>query len=125
MKIVKWTWADWKLWFLGTRDVWVPAEKVRKGHLMLEVDGALVDLGPCTLEDVKMIAYVSQEAYARLKRSKVTPKTLAKVRRLTHDFWVASENPDNLRRVVPGLARKCDCEKSVAVGEHIVVSGGE
>lgn len=116
----------------------VPVERVVKGHLMLEHEGALMDLGPCTLEDIRLIAFVAQEAYIRLPskrgRSKSTPKTLGRVRNITRQMWKASEDPDNRRRRVPGRTpewleqarivhgadegREPDSERSVDEGVH-------
>ena len=111
----------WKSWWRG--DTGVEVERVRKGHLMLEHDGALIDLGPCTLEDLRLIAFVSQEAYIRLPskrgRSKTTPVALARVRNITRQMWQNSENPDNRRRRVPGRSD----EASVAVSVDDVVTG--
>jgi hypothetical protein len=104
-------WEIWKRW-IGGRHVDIETVHVRKGHLMLEHDGVLIDLGPCSLEDLRLIAFVAQEAYIRLPskrgRSKSTPGTLAKVRTLTKGFWQASENPGNRVRRVPG--RSVDAE---------------
>lgn len=92
---------------------------------MLEHDGALIDLGPCTLEDLRLMAFVAQEAYIRLPskrgRSKTTPQALARVRNITRQMWQESENPDNRRRWVPGRS----VGESVAVGEDGVMSGSE
>lgn len=117
-------WEDWKVWLLG-RHVHVPAERVREGHLMLEHEGALIDLGPCTLEDLRLIAFVTQEAYIRLPskrgRSKTSPMALGRVRNVTRQFWEASLDPDNLRRRVPGR----EADESVAVSVDGVVTSGE
>ena len=113
-------WEIWKRWIRGEH-VGVQAEYIRKGHLVLEHDGELIDLGPCSLEDLRLIAFVAQEAYIRLPskrgRSRTTPGTLARVRNLTRAFWQASEDPARRARSVFG--------RSVPVGVHGVVAGSE
>lgn len=114
-------WEIWKRWARGEH-VGVQAEHIRKGHLVLENDGHLIDLGPCSLEDLRLLAFVAQEAYIRLPskrgRSKTTPGTLARVRNLTRAFWQASEDPARRTRSVFG-------RPSVAVGVDSVVAGSE
>lgn len=110
-------WEAWRRWVRGEH-VGISVEYVREGHLMLEHEGALIDLGPCSLEDLRLMAFVTQEAYIRLPskrgRSKTTPGTLARVRNKTRQFWQASLDPENLRRRVLG-------RESVAVGvDHVV-----
>lgn len=98
-------WEIFRRWLAG-RHVDIETVHVRKGHLHLEHNGVLIDLGPCSLEDLRLIAFVAQEAYIRLPskrgRSKSTPGTLAKVRTLTKGFWQASEDPSKRVRHVPG-----------------------
>lgn len=114
-------WEIWKRWVRGEH-VGFETVDVRKGHLHLEHDGVLVDLGPCSLEDLRLIAFVAQEAYVRLPskrgRSKSTPGTLSRVRNVTRQFWQASEDPAKRVRRVPG-------RPSVAVGVDDVVSLGD
>lgn len=121
--------TGWRAWLFGEGGYCVPYERVVPGHLMLEHEGALLDLGPCTVEDLRLIAFVSQEAYVRLPskrgRSKSTPGTLSRVRRITNQFWQASLDPENrrVRRILGG--RLCDGSCSVAVGENGVATSGE
>jgi hypothetical protein len=97
--------TGWRAKIFGEGGIIVPYERVKEGHLMLEHEGALLDLGPCTLEDLRLIAFVGQEAYIRLPakrgRSRSTPQTLGRVRSLTRQFWQASLDPDNRLRRVP------------------------
>lgn len=90
--------SGWAARLFGTGGVGVPVEAIPAGHLLLEHDGDLLDLGPCTLEDLRMIAFVAQEAYVRLPskrgRSKTTPGTLARVRNVTRQFWQRSVGPE-------------------------------
>lgn len=105
--------TGWRAWLLGEGGVVVPYERVKEGHLLLEHEGALLDLGPCSLEDLRMVAFVAQEAYVRLPskrgRSKSTPGTLSRVRNLTHAMWQATLDPDNRRRRRVFGVRVCDC----------------
>lgn len=97
--------TGWRAKVFGEGGVIVPYERVREGHLMMEHEGALLDLGPCTLEDLRLIAFVTQEAAVRLPskrgRSRATPQALSRVRNLTRQFWQASLDPDNRRRRLP------------------------
>lgn len=115
---------EWREWLFGPGGVAIEVEYIPEGHLMLEQDGALIDLGPCSLEDLRMIAFVAQEAYVRLPskrgRSKTTPGTLARVRNKTRQFWQASEDPSKRKRRVPGRS-----SESVAVGVDGVVARSE
>lgn len=98
-------WEGWRRWLFGKHRE-IETVHVRKGHLLLEHDGTLIDLGPCTLEDLKLIAFVAQEAYIRLPskrgRSKTTPTALARVRNITNQFWTRSENPSNRSSLIVG-----------------------
>lgn len=69
----------------------VPTESLPKGHIILiSSEGAITDLGPCDLEDLRLTAYVAQEAYNRLpaKRSRrVRTNTLGRVRSFTDTIY--------------------------------------
>jgi len=69
-------------WSRGT--VKVAQARLKDGHLLLVQEGKVVDLGECTLEDLKVLSYVTQEAYGRLtvKRRKhgASTVTLARVK---------------------------------------------
>lgn len=113
--------TGWKAKVFGEGGVIVPYERVKEGHLMLEHEGALLDLGPCTLEDLRLIAFVGQEAYIRLPskrgRSRSSAQTLGRVRNLTRQFWQASLDPSNRQRRIPQPFNLADVQKPVAKPE--------
>lgn len=80
---------------LFKRGVKVSVERLPRGHaLLVRADGSVVDLGVCTDEDVKLLAYVAQEAYVRLsgRKTRLDNTTLGRVRELTRRFYRASKD---------------------------------
>lgn len=70
----------------------VPKASLPNDHIVWIHGGKAVDLGPATLEDLKLMAYVSQQAYIRLptKKNAISPNTLSRARALSRRMYDAA-----------------------------------
>ena len=71
----------------------VPKASLPNEHIVWVHDGQIVDLGSISLEDLKLMAYVSQEAYVRLPARKTATKsnTLSRVQAITRRMYDAAK----------------------------------
>lgn len=81
--------------WLRKKTVRVETTSLPLGHaILVQKDGVVLDLGPCSVEDVELIAAVASEAYVRFsamkrKPGRVTTKNLGRVREVTRVFQLA------------------------------------
>lgn len=71
----------------------VPTEKLTPEHLFWMHEGTLVDMGAVSVEDLKLLAYVTQEAKGKLPTRKNTAslRTLSRANSLAQRMFDASK----------------------------------
>lgn len=73
----------------------VPRALLRPGHAVwLSPDGDVVQLGALTVEDMRLLAFVTQEAQTRHRGGRATPAALSRCREMAAQWYAQLKEHD-------------------------------